>query len=729
MVPLWGLVPEVAIYNTAVLLALTITAYGTFRLVRELTGDAAVAFATGTIFTAVPYQFAHLQGHLHLLAMGWLPLYLLHLLRVLDGRGRLADGVLGGMFLALASLASWYHLLYALVLTPVLVAHALLVRPRTVLAGSTVRAMLALAATWLAMVGPLVVAMLVARGREPFTGAHDALTFSADLHSFVFPNAAQRWSGLFGAHWRRWSGNTTENATYVGVTLGALAVVGAIGNARARAFQVAAAIGAVLALGPRLHVDGAVLPTTLPYAYLERALPLLRFTGVPIRFGYVMYLGLAVAAGFGLVRLRRSLGLPAVVTATALALLEYYPRPLITWDYGVPAPMRAWAADPTPFAVLDVWDYYRPMWHATIHRKPMVGGYLTRVPKRLEDAFYAHPVVRAVLEGGGSHVVRRTDPAVDFAWTDAAPDASLVSSVPFTARWSGTLVAPASGRYELRLEADDAARGTVSGNGRLRRARDGRARGRRARARRLLRAPCRRRDDTPRVAAARRDAGRRADGRAPHGGRRTGSRRRVRAGGRPLLRARTRGRPGRAPRARRPLRDHERAPQPVRRAGARVAARLPRRRRPHLRGPGRVTRAGSLAVASAVEFRSPATPHRERSPFRPGRAISSRWQTRSSSRARPSTAGAPSASWCSPIRSRRCWTARSPASTATPAAASTPIERRRPAAAKPPAGRANPRAPRSRRPPSRTTSRRSSGGGRRRRRVPTRPRNGSRPAR
>ena len=40
MVPLWGWLPEVAIYNTAVLIAVTLTAYGMFRLVREETGDA-----------------------------------------------------------------------------------------------------------------------------------------------------------------------------------------------------------------------------------------------------------------------------------------------------------------------------------------------------------------------------------------------------------------------------------------------------------------------------------------------------------------------------------------------------------------------------------------------------------------------------------------------------------------------------------------------------------------
>jgi hypothetical protein len=449
-----------------------------FRLVRELTGDGVVALVTGTMFTAVPYQFAHLQGHLHLLSMGWVPLYLVYLLRLLDGRGSGRDGILGGLFLGLASLASWYHLLYALVLTLVLLVYGLVAHRPTLLSRRAVRGALALGVTCFVLVGPLLIAILVTRAREVVTGAHDPVTFSADLHAFVFPNAAQGWCEAFGARFARWSGNSTENATYVGVTMLVLAAIGAGGSPLARAFLVAAVIGAVLALGPVLHVDGKIVGITLPYAYLERAVPVLAFTGVPVRFGYVMYLGLTLAAAFGLVRLRdlgeragRLGALAAVVVPVALVLVEYRPRALITSDSAVPPPMRAWANDPTPFAVLDVWDSYRPMWHATIHRKPIVGGYLTRVPKRLEAGFQRHPVLRAIAaRTAGSYWLTRRDSRIDFAWGDGSPDDTLEPD-DFQVTWTGTLLVPATGTYQLWIAADDGA--LVSIDGRLLLRRDG----------------------------------------------------------------------------------------------------------------------------------------------------------------------------------------------------------------------------------------------------------------
>ena len=403
--PLWGLVPEVAIYNTAILLALSLSIYGMFRLVRELTGDAPVAFLAGVLFTATPYQFAHLQGHLHLLAMGWLPLYLVHLLRLIRGTASTRDGVLGGVFLALASLASWYYLLYALIITSVLVVSGVIAFPTALFSRRSLRIALALAASYLVIAGPLLGAMLVARAHEEITGAHDATTFSADLYSFVYPNAAQGWSQEYGAHFRNWSGNSTENATYVGIVMLGLALFGAVGSRLARTFLVIGIIGALLSLGPVLRIDGRVTSVTMPYWYLERVLPPIEFMGVPVRFGYVMYLALTVAAGFGLHRLRnrvgaasRVAGLVAALVVCSLALYEYRPRPLITWEYPVPKPMRLWADDPGTWAVLDVWDWYRPMWHATIHRKPMVGGYLSRVPKRLDDWMDRQPVIHAIYQ-------------------------------------------------------------------------------------------------------------------------------------------------------------------------------------------------------------------------------------------------------------------------------------------------------------------------------------------
>ena len=69
------------------------------------------------------------------------------------------------------------------------------------------------------------------------------------------------------------------------------------------------------------------------------------------------------------------------------------------------------------------------------------------------------------------------------------------------------------------------------------------------------------------------------------------------------------------------------------------------------------------------------------SPSGPERAIARThpWRPPRSKQARPSTVGAPSASSCSRTPSRRWWTARSPACTATPVGDSTPTEPAAPA--------------------------------------------------
>ena len=473
VLPLWGFVPEIAIYNTALLVAFALSVYGMFRLARELTGDALVGFLAGVLFAATPYHMAHLQGHLHLVSMGWVPLYLLHLLRLLQGTsspGRSGrDAVLAGLFLALGSLASWYHLVFAAVITLVLAGWAAVARQPALFSRRFLRDAGILAVTFLLLAGPLLTAIILTRAAEPISGSHDAATFSADVQAFAYPNAAQRWAAAWGSHYKQWSGNSTENAAYVGVTVLLLAVLGAARSGLARAFLVAAVVGAVLALGPQLRVGGRLTSVHLPYWYLEQWTPILAFAGVPVRFGYVMYLGLVAAAAFGLASLRRALvgvapaaGVLAVLAAVGLALFEYRPRALVTWDYPVPAPMRAWADDPGDWVVLDAWDYYRPMWHAMLHRKPMLNGYLTRVPKRLDDWLHREPVVRSLLYADDDWDFARTDPTIDFAWAEAT-DGPPVGAGPFSAEWSGTLLMPTAGAYRFWLTANVDAVLTIDG--------------------------------------------------------------------------------------------------------------------------------------------------------------------------------------------------------------------------------------------------------------------------
>ncbi len=180
-----------------------------------------------------------------------------------------------------------------------------------------------------------------------------------------------------------------------------------------------------------------------------------------------MYLGLIAAAAFGLARVRAivpraSLSAALVAAVAALALYEYRPCTPTTSSAPVPAVLRTWSSDPGNWAVLDVSGGWRQMWHATIHRKPIVGGYLGRVPKRLEDWMLEQPVIRAITWPDAQLPLTQVDPQVDFAWGDQAarPGARQPALVGdrFTAEWTGTIEIPADGRYTFWLSTTVGAR-------------------------------------------------------------------------------------------------------------------------------------------------------------------------------------------------------------------------------------------------------------------------------
>jgi beta-glucosidase len=57
----------------------------------------------------------------------------------------------------------------------------------------------------------------------------------------------------------------------------------------------------------------------------------------------------------------------------------------------------------------------------------------------------------------GTPVLTRVDAAIDFDWADRSPDASLADDA-FSVRWTGTITAPATGRYTLAVRCATACR-------------------------------------------------------------------------------------------------------------------------------------------------------------------------------------------------------------------------------------------------------------------------------
>src|SRR5262249_47516787 len=162
-----------------------------------------------------------------------------------------------------------------------------------------------------------------------------------------------------------------------GVTMTLLALLGASAHRLPRVFLLIALLGAALTLGPELHWKGATLPWPMPYRYVEEYVPGIHFSGVPVRFGYVLYFGVVGAAAFGLAASRVLLarcvaGDALVLVVVSLAVWEWRTPRIPVSECPVPPIVRAWATEPETWAVLDVSGGWREMWHATIHRKPIV---------------------------------------------------------------------------------------------------------------------------------------------------------------------------------------------------------------------------------------------------------------------------------------------------------------------------------------------------------------------
>jgi hypothetical protein len=118
---LWLGVEPLLTYNVLLLSAFVLSGAAMFALVRSLTGHSGAALVAGFVFAFLPYRYMHYE-HLELQMTQWMPLSLWALHRTLK-RGRVRDGLLTGLFLALQMLSSWYYgIFFATYLVPLGVA-------------------------------------------------------------------------------------------------------------------------------------------------------------------------------------------------------------------------------------------------------------------------------------------------------------------------------------------------------------------------------------------------------------------------------------------------------------------------------------------------------------------------------------------------------------------------------------------------------------------------------
>ncbi len=174
---------------------------------------------------------------------------------------------------------------------------------------------------------------------------------------------------------------------------------------------------ALLALGPFVHVAGVNTDVPGPWA-LARYLPLVRLARAPARLAIVATLGLSMLFAGALCHLgdrwrRHRALLLGVFAAVLLFELAPVPRPL--YAAAIPRFYQRIAAQPDDRRVLElpvgvrdgtssIGNFSaRSQLFQTVHGKPLVGGYLSRVSRRRVEEFRRDPMLDALItlsEGG-----------------------------------------------------------------------------------------------------------------------------------------------------------------------------------------------------------------------------------------------------------------------------------------------------------------------------------------
>jgi hypothetical protein len=205
---------------------------------------------------------------------------------------------------------------------------------------------------------------------------------------------------------------------------------------------------ALLALGPFIHLAGINTHIPGPWA-LARYLPLVRLARTPARLAIVAMLGLSMLFASALCYMsdrwphRRRILLSVV---TAVMLFELLPAPRPLYSGSVPRFYARVAEQPADVRVLElpvgvrdgtssVGDFTaRSQFFQTVHGKPLVGGYLSRVSRRRIKEMRQDPMLDALVtlsEGG------RLDASRERQLIDRGPDflrRTRVGSVVIDAR-------------------------------------------------------------------------------------------------------------------------------------------------------------------------------------------------------------------------------------------------------------------------------------------------------
>jgi hypothetical protein len=377
----WLGVHQLLAYNILLLSGFALSGAAMFLLVRSLTQHTGAALVAGFVFAFLPYRYMH-YAHLELQMAQWMPLCLWAFHRTVTD-GRLRDGLLTGLFLALQTLSSFYYgIFFVTYLIPV--GLALVIGARRARFWAVVRALACGAVVAAVLVVPFTRPYFAARqsvGERPLT---EVEFYSAKPDDYLVAHPRNTLYGPFSK-----GRASQERELFEGFVVPVLAVSALWPPVSV--VRMGYGVGLALAFELSLGTNGMLYP------WLREHVMPFRGLRVPARMAIVVGLSLSILVGYAVARISRAAStraarVVALVMIAAAIAAEYHSTLVLDDVWRRPPPVYE-PLSGRPEAVLIEFPLIAPdvareptyMYFSTFHWHRLVNGYSGFSPRWYPD--------------------------------------------------------------------------------------------------------------------------------------------------------------------------------------------------------------------------------------------------------------------------------------------------------------------------------------------------------
>lgn len=384
-------------YNLILLSAFVVSGLTAFILAFYLTKNYFASLASGYIYTFSQFHFAHAQGHLQTATIQFIPLFILFWMKFLN-KPSLILSLASAVILYLNLLADYYLFFYC-VLFAVLFYLWKLYFIKDLFLGHGKKLIFYLfifLATVLATSGKIIASLIIQNLRDPLIGAHPAGMFSTDLLSLIIPGGHWRFSQFSQSFWSRLPGNIHESSVYLGASVIAmlifmlLKIINKFNKRKIKKddsniifFFIIFIFFLTLSFGPSLQINSFKTGGfPMPYTLMERFIPFISLSGMPVRMMVMVYLAAGIICAYGLSKLSQKTAKNKILIFLFLLVLfiDYFPSKIPVTQIIIPQSVNDLKKMPLAGVVDLSSSPSEALYFQTIHEKPVSGGYIARLP-------------------------------------------------------------------------------------------------------------------------------------------------------------------------------------------------------------------------------------------------------------------------------------------------------------------------------------------------------------